>query len=421
MNENSKFLKGPFRSKEKDSDIKPSRRKRVRPPINHEQYHREMVEYFEQRLERLKIVKTTTTPRGQTLDWVPIESQHPRGEIANPPPTSHLHKHETANAEQEEILAICELERENVEHGPEGTVPILRKNLAALGYTKSLKKYLSKTRGHRIMRLRGMGLAAPEEDGKHRYANSGQSVICFGGEGQLSCFDPYLESSDDFSLIQIGLSNSDLGFLQTVEAGWQEFQDLAGDWVPHLFVYYTTNGYSDDGDNKGGYNRDVDGWVQYDNLIYPGSNFTPYSTRGGSQYKMPIKFQLYQGNWWVACQGRWIGYYPASLFMGNQSVFSTLGDHADYIGFWGEIFDSDDVSGRTSSDMGSGYYAEAGWTWSAYMHNLLEQIDRGGSMGDYDGTGNLFSSDPDMYDIQAHFKSGSSWGSYVYLGGPGAG
>ncbi len=380
-----------------------------------------MVEYFEQRLKRLQIVKTTTSPHGQTLDWVPIESQHPRGEIANPPPTSHLHAHETANAEQKEILAICELERENAEHGPEGTVPILRKNLAALGYTKSLKKYLSKTRGHRIMRLRGMGLAAPEEDGKHRYANSGQSIICFGGEGQLSCFDPYLESSDDFSLIQIGLSNSDLGFLQTVEAGWQEFQDLTGDWVPHLFVYYTTNGYSDDGDNKGGYNRDVDGWVQYDNLIYPGTTFTPYSTRGGSQYKLTIKYQLYQGNWWFACQGRWVGYYPASLFMGNQSVFSTLGDHADYIGFWGEIYDSDDVSGRTSSDIGSGYFAEAGWTRSAYMHNLLEQTDRGGSMGDYDGTGNLFSSDPDMYDIQARFKSGSSWGSYVYLGGPGAG
>ncbi len=26
--------------------------------------------------------------------------------------------------------------------------------------------------------------------------------------------------------------------------------------------------------------------------------------------------------------------YPASLFMGNQSVFSTLGDHANWIGFW---------------------------------------------------------------------------------------
>lgn len=421
MAENTRFKKGPFRSREKESDIKPVRRKLARREIDYALNHREVVEYFEQRHQRLQIVKTTTSPSGQTIDWVPVESQHPRGEIASPPPAARLRPHESPNAEQPETLAAGELEHEKAALGPKGTVPILRKNLAALGYTKNLKKYLSKTRGHRIMQLQGRGLAAPEEDGKHRYANSGQSVICFGGEGQLSCFDPYLESSDDFSLIQIGLSNSDLGFLQTVEAGWQEFQDLTGDWVPHLFVYYTTNGYSDDGDNKGGYNRDVDGWVQYDNQIYPGTTFTPYSTRGGSQFKITIKYQLYQGNWWFACQGRWVGYYPASLFMGNQSVFSTLGDHADHIGFWGEIFDSDDVSGRTSSDMGSGYFAEKGWTWSAYMHNLLEQTDRGGSMGDYDGSGNQFSSDPDMYDIDAHFKSGSSWGSYVYLGGPGAG
>lgn len=419
--ETPKLLKGPFRSREKKEDIRPERREIARPPINHELYQREMLAYFEQRQKRLQVVKTTTTPRGQVLDWVPLESQHPSGEVAAPPPTSHLRGHDGNHPEQKETLALSELEREKGELGPKGTVPILRKNLEALGYTKSLKRYLSKSRGHRVLRLRGAGLAVPEEGGSHRYANSGESVTCFGGEGQLSCFDPYLESSDDFSLIQIGLSNSDLGFLQTVEAGWQEFQDLTGDWVPHLFVYYTTNGYSDDGDNKGGYNRDVDGWVQYDNQIYPGTTFTPYSTRGGGQFKMTIKYQLYQGNWWFACQGRWVGYYPASLFMGNQSVFSTLGDHADYIGFWGEIYDSDDVAGRTTSDMGSGYFAEAGWTWSGYMHNLLYQSDRGGSMSEYDGTGNQFSSDPDMYDIQSHYKSGSSWGSYVYLGGPGAG
>src|SRR5882762_855646 len=139
------------------------------------------------------------------------------------------------------------------------------------------------------MRLRGAGLAAPEEDGNHRYANSGQSITCWGGSAHLCCFDPYLESSDDFSLIQIGLSNSDLGFLQTVEAGWQEYQDLTGDWVPHLFVYYTTNGYSEDGDNEGGYNRDVDGWVQYSDAIYPGAIFSPTSVRGGAQYMIQVK------------------------------------------------------------------------------------------------------------------------------------
>jgi Neprosin len=109
---------------------------------------------------------------------------------------------------------------------------------------------------------------------------------------------------------------------------------------------------------------------------------------------MTIKYQLYWNNWWFACQGRWMGYYPASLFMGNQSVFSTLVDHADHIGFWGEVFDSDDIDGRTSTDMGSGYFAEVGWPWSGYMHNLRAQAMLGGSMADYDGSAELSSPIP---------------------------
>ena len=51
------------------------------------------------------------------------------------------------------------------------------------------------------------------------------------------------------------------------------------------------------------------------------------------------------------CNGRWLGYYPASLFMGNRSVFSTLGDHAESIAFYGEIYDSNEVPGKTRSAM----------------------------------------------------------------------
>jgi hypothetical protein len=325
MSEHTDFRYGPFHTDEVGDNVRVRSRNVRRPSINHALFREEMVAYFEARRQRLRILKTTTTPRGQTIDWIPIETQHPRGLMANPPPsTEPAELHRGHEAERPEIEATPELGRD-LERGPPGTVPILRKKLSALGYTKTLRRYLAKSRGHRVLNLRNTGFAAPEEGGSHRYGNSGQSIVCFGGEGQLSCFDPYTQSSDDFSLIQIGLSNSDLGFFQTVEAGWQEFQDLTGDWVPHLFVYYTTNGYSSDGDNVGGYNTDVDGWVQVDDTIFPGSTFTPYSTRGGNQQKISIKYQLFNDNWWFNCQGRWIGYYPASLFMGNQHVFSDTG------------------------------------------------------------------------------------------------
>ncbi len=378
---------------------------------DYDKFEKEIFAHFKGRTEKLQIIETTRTPSGQILDWVPIESQHPKGIIAHPPPESK--RLILSKGKKKDHYARFELEESTVQRGPKGTVPILRKDLSKMHVTKSLKDYLSRNgrSGKYSIRKDNRFIASPEEGGNHRYAATGQSITSFGGEGDLSCFDPYVETSDDFSLIQIGLSNGSLGYLETVEAGWQEFEDLYGDWVPHLFLFYTTNGYSDQGDNKGGYNRDVDGWIQYDDTIYPGATYIPYSTRGGDQYKIHIKFQLFQGNWWFKCQDRWIGYYPGNLF-------SALGDHADSIGFWGEIFDSDDVDGRTSTDMGSGYWPEYGWQWSAYMHNLLVQNDRDGTLIEYNG-GSGWASDSDMYDIIT--GNSGSWGSYMYLGGPGAG
>ena len=53
-----------------------------------------------------------------------------------------------------------------------------------------------------------------------------------------------------------------------------------------------------------------------------------------------MKFQLYreptngQLNWWIAVQGIWMGYYPASLFNGG------VGNDVEWIGFGGEVFSS---------------------------------------------------------------------------------
>src|SRR6185369_2841619 len=110
---------------------------------------------------------------------------------------------------------------------------------------------------------------------------------------------PYTQWSNEFSLIQMALTHGNEGGVQTVEAGWQVYRDLYGDWVPHLFTFYTTNGHRSNGNNIGGYNRDVDGWVQYSSSIFPGMIFTPTSTPGGSQRMIQIKYQLWEGNWWL--------------------------------------------------------------------------------------------------------------------------
>jgi hypothetical protein len=376
---------------------------------------REIERRFKERDKALKVEATTRTASGHVLDWVQPTSLLGRGggRRATPPPVPEMTRRGDPKRPAE--LVKFELEMPGAARGPAGTVPILRRGADAVRVSTTASAFLSKHGQNQfkqrfVLTKNSDGFEVPG-DGAHDYAYTAQFVTCYGGEGSLAAYDPYTQWSDEFSLLQILLRRGN----QTIEAGWQEYRDMYGDWVPHLFVYYTTNGYSNDDDNQGGYNRDVDGWVQYSSTIYPGAVFSPTSVRGGSQYMMQIKYQLYQGNWWFCCNGQWVGYYPASLFNDKG-----LRDSAEKIAFYGEIVDSSDHSGLTNTDMSSGYWPEYHWPWAGYLHNLKYQSDPNGALSDYNA-GVTNASDPDEYDLETHMLSGSTWESYFWLGGPGAG
>lgn len=70
--------------------------------------------------------------------------------------------------------------------------------------------------------------------------------------------------------------------------------------------------------------------------------------------------------------------------------------------------------------MGSGHWEQEGFGKAAYIRNI-EYIDTSNREHDYDGSHGLVISDDKRYNIQTHFNSGTDWGSYFFLGGPGAG
>jgi hypothetical protein len=403
----------PNPSSETRENVRP--RKRPKDSAAAKRNLAEIRGYLKSRQERLDVVKTTRTPNGQVLDWIPIESQVRRGKIASPP--SETERIKAVRGRRAEEPVQFELEHPDAVRGPAGTVPVLRKNLQRVPSWKNLDQFLSKhgRTTYPIQFEKRDTIEVPGDGSVHDYAYTAQWVTCYGTSGELSAFDPFLQWSDEFSLLQLALARGSSSGKQTLEVGWQEYRDLYGDWVPHLFVFYTTNGYTSSGDNKGGYNQDVDGWVQYSSSIYPETRFSPMSTRGGAQYKIVLKVQLYQGNWWVRCNGQWIGYYPASLY--NSSG---LRSQAEKVAWYGEVVDSSDHSGNTHTDMGSGHYPAAGWTYSGYMHNLKYQSGTGGSMSTYTGGTSLVTNSA-WYDVETHFSSGTTWESYQWLGGPGAG
>ncbi len=402
-------------SDEAGEDVRGLERKLPIHIPSREENREALLAYFKERRSRLEVVATTRTPAGQILDWVPIKSQVGRGKgIADPPSGDEPIK---ATKGRQRLLPVTfELEDPEIERGPEGTVPIVRRNLNRVRGSHTVSEHLSK-HGRRTYPMYiddRDSVEVPADTSAHEYGYSSHWVKCYGAEGGLAAFDPYVHRSDEFSLLQVALARGSGSSKQTIEAGWQEYRDLYGDWVPHLFVFYTTNGYTASGDNKGGYNRDVDGWVQYSNVVYPEAISSPNSTRGGAQYVMWIKYQLYQGNWWFRCNGRWIGYYPASIFSAGG-----LRNEAEKVAFYGEIVDSGKDSGSSWTDMGSGYWPDYHWTWSAYMMGLRYQSSTAGAMKNY--AGSRWESTPAEYGIEEHFANTGSWGSYCWVGGPGGG
>ena len=346
----------------------------------------------------LNVVQTTTTSSGQVIDWVEKASQ---GHVATPPPAP-------ANNGAKSI-AIRKFIM-NLPTGPDGTVPVLRSS----GQPMASKG-----------RPRNQTLETRQSDaGQHWYASTAQVVQGTGGWGTFSLFDAFVEKPSDFSLLQTAVIYNNAAHAggsadtvtQTVEAGWINYPNQVSQ--PHLFSYFTTNSYASEGDNIGGWNRDHAGFVQTDSSIYPGIVISPFSVDGGPQYDLQIGYSLQSGNWWLWVEDRYVGYYPASLFSQGVNASQTLASGSNEINFYGEIYNSEATI--TTTDMGSGEIPQTGFGHSAYIRNI-QYLDTSSATIDYEPNEGNIISDSSRYSSISIWNSGSSWSSYMYLGGPGAG
>jgi len=90
------------------------------------------------------VIKTTKTPSGQILDWIKIESQLPTGQVASPPPEIDQLVYARGKLKDQLVKFELEATKSKVERGPEGTVPVLRKDLKNLrsvtGIVDTLKR-----------------------------------------------------------------------------------------------------------------------------------------------------------------------------------------------------------------------------------------------------------------------------------------
>ena len=256
----------------------------------------------------------------------------------------------------------------------------------------------------------------------HYYATSGQKLTNYGFLGTFSLFAPATAASG-WSAIQVACGNSQTGQLQAVEAGFHVNRSLYGDDKLHLYTYFTTTGYTREGQEGylGGYNRDAgftvsdgSGTVGHTPAYVPGMAITQLSKPGGEQVQLELKWRLHGRNWWLEVNGSPVGFYHQAFF--EQAGANSLADFADAVAVWGEVYDPDHKPPIIG--MGSGLPAESGEGYAASVTDAYVGVGDGVAQK---YVGSAWATDPKLYSINAHFDDPGipGEGSTLFIGGRG--
>ena len=370
-----------------------------------------MKNYLDEYMKEQKVVKTIVTSSGEIIDCIDLYSQPglrmndlKKEDLLFAPKTWPEDTGTDTTGVQDKDRSPDLLYQLTGEKCPQGAIPVLRLTMETLTRFETLDDFFKKGHGFIQPPCGSDGSSAP-----HEYAHASRNIANWGAESILNVWSPYVEKSNEFSLSQIWVVRGSGADRETVEAGWQVYKDLYGDWRAHLFIYFTPDNYG----SGGGYNLTTGAFVQVSSTVYPGAGFTNYSSAGGTQYK--IKLLLYKdgtsGSWWLRYGDTWVGYWPRSRFDSNG-----LRDQGATIDFGGEIVNTQTDSRHTRTDMGSGHWPYEGFGYAAYQRNLkyvdLSNYYRAATGLSASRTDNM------CYDIELHETTGS-WGVYFYFGGSG--
>lgn len=223
--------------------------------------------------------------------------------------------------------------------------------------------------------------------------------------------------------------------LQTAEVGWQNYPQLYGDSLSHLFIYWTADNY----EKTGCYNLACFAFVQIDNSWVLGSAFFEPgglgpgdSTVGGAQYEFTAQFYLYDGKdgkqWWLYLgksaddsELTAVGYYPAAAIYGATGQLEYYAQEIRYGTESVACVAAGSVCSATETIFppeGSGLMPKNGLGYAAYQRDIFYiNISGRGVWGKGLKPVQL---SPNCYQVTSPFwLNFPGWGTYIYVGGPG--
>ncbi|XAR50212.1 hypothetical protein NMG60_11004478 [Bertholletia excelsa] len=347
-------------------------------------------------------VKTIQSPDGDMIDCVLSHHQpafdHPQLKGQKPlEPPERPRGNDSADAASESF----QLWSVSGESCPEGTIPIRRTTETDVLRANSIKRFGRKRRPRIVRR----DTTSSDHEHAVAFVNGDQY---FGAKANINVWAPQVTDQYEFSLSQLWVISGTFGNdLNTIEAGWQVSPELYGDGYPRFFTYWTTDAYQ----ATGCYNLLCSGFVQTNNKIAIGAAISPRSSYNGRQFDIGIMIwkDPKHGHWWLEFgSGLLVGYWPAFLF-------SHLRSHASMIQFGGEIVNTRSLGSHTSTQMGSGHFADEGFGRASYFRNL-QVVDWDNNLIPLSNL-HLLADHPGCYDIKA--GTNKAWGNYFYYGGPG--
>ncbi|XP_024989791.1 uncharacterized protein LOC112524265 [Cynara cardunculus var. scolymus] len=240
----------------------------------------------------------------------------------------------------------------------------------------------------------------------HEYAMGYVTGEYYGINATLNVWAPYVANQLEFSLSQVWVITdvSNHG-MNTIEAGWQIYPKIYGNSTPRLFIYWTSDDY-----RNGCYNLLCSGFVQTNDKVALGAALEPISTYNNQQYEINILIwkDPNSKDWWLKVGSSVVGYWPSTLF-------TDLREHAGLIEFGGEVYNGHISGSHTSTQMGSGHFAEEGFGKASYIKSI-ELVDGENKLNRVSKM-NLDVDNPNCYDVTSGYAD--NWGSYIYFGGPG--
>ncbi|KAG6515751.1 hypothetical protein ZIOFF_026180 [Zingiber officinale] len=309
-------------------------------------------------------VKSIKSPDGDIIDCVHISHQpafdHPflKNHTIQMRPSFHPEKLLDDGKATSQKEAMVQQWHQNG-RCPEDTIPIRRTTMNDVLRASSVKRY-GRKKHKDIPNPLSFDPNLLNENNGHQHAIAyAEGEKYYGAKATINVWQPKVQESNEFSLSQLWILGGSFGEdLNSIEVGWQVSPDLYGDNYTRLFTYWT--------DPK-------------------------------------------EGHWWMQFGRDYVlGYWPSFLF-------SYLADSASMIQWGGEAVNSEPDGVHTATEMGSGHFAEEGYSKASYFRNI--QI--------VDGSNNLraptrvgsFTEQSNCYNVQN--GNNGEWGQYFYYGGPG--